>query len=126
MPAVPQPVPATRKGTAPLKVYCLPEERVRIQLKAAAAGLSVSSYLLSVGQEYPIRGVLDYEKVRELARINGDLGRLGGLLKLWLTQDAHLEPFHPDAIRAVLRKIESHQSELGAVMRTVVGPQAGS
>lgn len=77
----------TRKGSPPIKVYCLPDERRAIEEKAAAAGMSLSAYLLAVGQGYKITGVVDYEHVRELARINGDLGRLGGLLKLWLTDD---------------------------------------
>jgi hypothetical protein len=34
-----------------------------------------------------IHGVLDHQRVDELARINGGLGRPGGLLKLWLTND---------------------------------------
>jgi hypothetical protein len=40
--------------------------------------MSLSAFLLAVGQ-LPHQGVVDYEQVRELARINGDLGRLGGL-----------------------------------------------
>lgn len=79
---------ATRKGSPPIKVYCLPEERAEIEANAKMAGVSVARYLRDVGQGYQIKGVMDYEYVRELVRVNGDLGRLGGLLKLWLTDDA--------------------------------------
>lgn len=44
--------------------------------------MSAVRYLREDG--YHIFGVMDYEQVCELARINGDLSRLGGLLKLWL------------------------------------------
>jgi len=33
--------------------------------------------------------IMDCELIREMARVNGDLGRSGGLLKLWLTYDEH-------------------------------------
>lgn len=114
----------TRKGSAPLKVYCLPNERALIESNAAAAGMSVSAYLLAVGQGYEVRGVMDYAQVRELARINGDLGRLGGLLKLWLTNDERTTAFSPTTIRALLRKIESTQDQMGTVMLSVVMPRA--
>nr|WP_239689966.1 MULTISPECIES: hypothetical protein [Bacteria] len=55
----------TRKGSPPIKVYCLPDERRAIEEKAAAAGMSLSAYLLAVGQGYKITGVVDYEHVRE-------------------------------------------------------------
>ena len=83
----------TRKGSTPIKVYCLPEERAAIEANAQAAGMSTSAYLLAVGQGYRVQGVTDFENVRELVRVNGDLGRLGGLLKLWLTDDARTARF---------------------------------
>jgi hypothetical protein len=80
----------TRKGNPPIKVWCLSAERAAIEANAKAAGVSLSTYLRNVGMGCEIRGVLDYQRVDELAKINGDLGRLGGLLKLWLTNDEKL------------------------------------
>ena len=88
------------------------------------AGRSVAAYLRDVGQSYPIRGVMDYEKVRELAAINGDLGRLGGLLKLWLTNDPKTVHFGESTIRALLARIEKTQDDMTAVMRQVIHPRA--
>ncbi|WP_367899693.1 conjugal transfer transcriptional regulator TraJ [Xanthomonas oryzae] len=110
----------TRKGSPPIKVYCLPDERAAVQAKADAAGLSLSAYLLRVGVGYEIQGILDHRRVHDLAKVNGDLGRLGGLLKLWLTNDARLAEFTPATIRALLGKIEATQDELRAVMTKVV------
>ena len=114
----------TRKGSPPIKVYCLPDERERIEANARAAGLSLSAFLLAVGQGYRVQGVTDYEQVRELARINGDLGRLGGLLKLWLTDDVRTAKFGEATIRALLNRIEATQDEMGRVMHSVVRPRA--
>ena len=113
----------TRKRSPPIKVYCLPEERQQIVANARAAGLSIARYLREVGQGYRITGIMDYEKVRELARISGDLGRLGGLLKLWLTNDERAAQFGYATIQAVLSKIERTQDEMGQVMMAVVLPR---
>lgn len=114
----------TRKNSPPIKVYCLPEERALIESMSAQAGLSASTYLREVGQGYRIKGVVDYEQVREMARINGDLGRLGGLLKLWLSNDARTAQFGPSTILAVLNKIEATQDEMGEIMTKIVMPRS--
>lgn len=114
---------ATRKNSSPVKVYCLPDERATLTGQARAAGLSLSSYLLTVGLGYRIEGILDHECVEELARINGDLGRLGGLLKLWLTNDERTREFGEATIRAVLGKIEETQGMMQDVMRSIVLPR---
>jgi hypothetical protein len=113
----------TRKGSTPIKVYCLPEERALIEQNAAAAGLSLSAFLLAVGQGYEVKGITDYERVREMARINGDLGRLGGLLKLWLTDDVRTAKFGEATILALLGRIEATQDEMARVMKAVVRPR---
>lgn len=115
---------ATRKGSPPIKVYCLPDERRQIEASARATGLSLSTYLLNVGMGYQVRGVVDNKQVEELARINGDLGWLGGLLKLWLTNDERTAQFGESSIRAVLSRIEATQDQMVEVMRTVVRPKA--
>jgi hypothetical protein len=56
-----------------------------------------------------------------MLRINGDLGRLGGLLKLFLTDDAKLTRFDRGQVRqailAALRRIEGNQEELRNAVR---------
>jgi hypothetical protein len=75
-----------RSRVLPMKVFVTDAERARIEERAKIAGLSVSAYLRAAGLNQPIRSVLDHDAVRELAKINGDQGRLGGLLKLWLME----------------------------------------
>lgn len=107
-----------------LRVPVLPDEEQQIKRNAAAAGRSVAAYLRNVGLGYEVRGILDNRRVEELARINGDLGRLGGLLKLWLTNDTRTEAFGEATIRALLSKIEDTQDKMHAVMRAVIIPRA--
>jgi hypothetical protein len=114
----------TRKSTPPVKVYCLPEERALLKTLAAAANKSLSTYLLNVGLGYQVRSIVDHRRIEELARVNGDLGRLGGLLKLWLTDDERTAAFGESTIRALLAKIEDTQGEILGVIRAVVIPRA--
>ncbi|MBR4737958.1 MAG: conjugal transfer transcriptional regulator TraJ [Rhodocyclaceae bacterium] len=108
-----------RREHAPIKVYCLPEERQMIASLAAATGLSLSAYLLAVGQGYLVSSRVDREQVRELALINGDLGRLGGLLKLWLTDEVRAMRHGVNDIRGLLHKIEARQEQMGALMASM-------
>ena len=78
-----------RRRRQHLRVPVFPEEKDEIEANAKRAGVSVARYLRDVGQGYQIKGVMDYQHVRELVRVNGDLGRLGGLLKLWLTDGGY-------------------------------------
>ena len=76
----------TTKKTA-MKIYVDPSEYVEIIQSADRAQLSVSTYVrrLCLGMPTPI-----FEKqkaVRELLAVNADLGRLGGLLKMWLMDE---------------------------------------
>ena len=120
------PAPAATRKARHLRVPVLPAEEAQIKRLAAAAGLPVAAYLRRVGLGYRLPGILDHRRVEELARINGDLGRLGGLLKLWLTNDERTAAFGEATIRAVLAKIANTQDEMHAVMRAVVLPHGGA
>jgi hypothetical protein len=77
----------------------------------------MSNYLRRVGLGYGVKHVLDNRSVQVLAKINGDHGRLGGRLNLWLTDDPRTAEFEEATIRAVLSKIEHSQDEMLDVMR---------
>ena len=76
---------ARRRGK-PIEVWVNDEEKSQIAIRAKECGLSRSGYLRAVGLNYPIRSVVDLAAVADLARVNGDLGRVAGLLKLWLAE----------------------------------------
>lgn len=114
----------TRKHTTPIKVYCMPEERDAIKANAETTGNIASSYLLKVGVGYPIKSILDNTRVEELMKINGDLGRLGGLLKLWLINDERAATFGEPTIRGLLSKISDSQDAIHEVARQVVLPRS--
>lgn len=111
----------SRRRDRDLRVPVRPEEAQIIEAQARSVGMTIAAYLRAVGTGYQPRAIVDREQVNEMLRINGDLGRLGGLLKLWLSDDAKLAAFDRGQIRQVilsaLRRIEDNQAEL----RDVVG-----
>ncbi len=114
----------TRKGSTPIVVRVTPDEKAEIESLARQTGHSTSAYLRLLGQGYMPKSIVDNFKVMELARINGDLGRLGGLLKLWLTNDARTAQFGESTLRAALARIEDTQNKMLEIMKAVVMPRA--
>jgi len=82
--------------------------------------MSVAAYLRALGVGYQPRGVVDRDRIDDMLRVNGDLGRLGGLLKLWLSDDAKLAAFDAGQVRqavlAALHRIDESQDQLRAVI----------
>lgn len=64
-----------------------PAEYELIHAKAEQFGLLAPEFLRSVAMNYPIRSTVDQQATARLLRANADLGRLGGLLKMWLTRN---------------------------------------
>jgi len=114
----------TRKGSTPIVVRVTPDEKAAIEEFANQCGRSTSGYLRMLGLGYLPKSIVDNERVEELAKINGDLGRLGGLLKLWLTNDARTAQFGESTIRAALARIEATQDKMIEVMKVVVMPRS--
>lgn len=113
-------VSQTRKNSTPIKVYCLPDEKAQIQENAEASGLSVAGFIRKVAMGYQVESIVDIEQVVELSRVNADLGRLGGLLKLWLANDPRTVDFPPLLIKTLLAKIESTRQELRNIMDRIL------
>ncbi|EAM8296224.1 conjugal transfer transcriptional regulator TraJ [Salmonella enterica] len=113
-------VSQTRKNSTPIKVYCLPDEKAQIQENAEASGLSVASFIRKVAMGYQVESIVDIEQVIELSRVNADLGRLGGLLKLWLANDPRTVDFSPSLIKTLLAKIELTRQELRNIMDRIL------
>ena len=78
---------------------------------AKAADHSISGYLRRVGLGAQLKPVLDLQLILELVKINGDQGRLGGLLKLWLSERPGAGASAFD-VRKLLRQVEATQTLL--------------
>ncbi len=104
-------VEESRDRKRPLRVFVSERERAEIETRAAATGLSVSAYLRNLGLGFQPHSTLDQEAILALLKVHADQGRLGGLLKLWLS-GGHTGAASAAEIRRRLHDIESAQRTL--------------
>ncbi len=95
-----------------LRVPVLPIEEAEIKSKATDAGLTVAEYLRNLGLGYQVPSIVDSRQVDSLLKINGDLGRLGGLIKLWLTNDKRTKLIGKSQLHLTLDSIRNTQSTM--------------
>ncbi|PTQ93666.1 hypothetical protein C8R30_1182 [Nitrosomonas nitrosa] len=93
-----------------LRIPVLPEEERVIKAKAYEAGLTVAEYLRNLGLGYNVTSIIDNRQVDALLKINADLGRLGGLIKLWLTNDERTKYIGKSQLYMTLDTIQETQS----------------
>lgn len=110
----------SRRRVRRLKVPVFPEEETLIKEQAGLVGMTVAAYLRAVGQGYQPRAIVERDRIHDMLRVNGDLGRLGGLLKLWLSDDSKLRGFDQGQVRqavlGALRRVDQTQDDLRAVI----------
>jgi hypothetical protein len=100
----------------PVKLYVSAQEHSRLLQRARSCDLPVSVYLRRLGTGYEPKSTLDAQAILSLIKVNADQGRLGGLLKLWLSARPG-EGAAAFEVRDVLRRIEAAQLELRAIIR---------
>lgn len=101
----------TRKLGRHLRVPVLPNEEQEIKANAAMC-ISTAEYLRRLGLGYQIHGIIDQKSILELSKIHADLGRLGGLLKLWLTNDERLAHIEPKTMTVLFDRIKLTQEAM--------------
>ena len=77
----------TLKRTKHIDSRLTEEEYIFISEKAKNTGLSNSKYIRNLAMNYPLKSVVDQRALSELVKCKADLGRLGGLFKLWLESE---------------------------------------
>jgi hypothetical protein len=76
---------------------------------------------------YRPESIVDGRTMLELIRVRGDLGRLGGLLKLWLAEQPGAGASEID-VRQVLNRalvLQGETAKLLTQLETITGQQAG-
>ena len=106
----------TRKGNTPIYVWVTPTEKQTIHANAKACGMSNSAYLRKVGLGIPIKSIFDQNSIADLAKVNANQGRLGGLLKLWLTNDEKLKPYDRVKLSTNITKLLGEIKRLQALL----------
>lgn len=101
-----KPTKPKRRRVRQLRVPVTDTEAREIEGLAQIAGMSVAAYLRTGAFGVTPRSIVDQKALIELMKVNGDLGRLGGLLKLWLSDSKKLAVMHP---------VKVHKTILGAL-----------
>ena len=116
--------PDARRKLLPLKVYCTKGERALIEGQAETAGMSVSEYLRNVGKGTPVKSRVDVQAIKALAKVNADLGRAGGLLKMLLKNEERLIGYSGEQLRQMTNntvgEINRLQSSLALISKIIL------
>jgi len=104
-----------RDRKRPIKVYVSPNERRKIAAVAKQTRKNPSDLMRGLAMGCEPRSVFDTEAIQELIKLHADQGRLGGLLKLWLSEKKG-EGAPASQVRNVLQQIESLQIELAKIV----------
>ncbi|CUV66180.1 DNA transfer system protein TraJ [Sulfurovum sp. enrichment culture clone C5] len=106
-----------------LTIKVTEEELKKLHKQAQNCGMKLSMYLRSLGLNYPINSIIDQMTLNELLKAKGDLGRMGGLFKMWLTNNdkkqatATLGSHNYFSIDHLVDDIEKKQEELLDIAR---------
>jgi hypothetical protein len=98
-----------------LKAYVTPEEYAEITEVARKNSQSTSNFIKCACLGTPIKSKIDQKIVLDLLKLAADLGRIGGLLKLGLSEqklDRIIGNNLLDSIRELKEKIEVKVDEL--------------
>lgn len=93
-------------------IRCSPQDKEIIKAMAKTSNLTSSEYLRQLAIGYEPKSQIDNEAILKLCKINGDLGRLGGLLKWWLTDDKKTQHYNTVDLRVLVNNIESTRLKL--------------
>ncbi|MDD5406980.1 MAG: DNA transfer protein [Sulfurovaceae bacterium] len=108
-----------------LQIRLTKEEKEQIEKKGKMANLPASAYLRNLGLGYTIESKTDIMAITQLNKAIGDLGRLGGLFKLWLSNtkeewDPRLGDKSRFKVELLVREIEQNKQELLEIARRLL------
>jgi uncharacterized protein (DUF1778 family) len=111
-----------RKRNYRLNIRLTEEEQKVIRSNAAACSLDAPEFLRRLGQHHQVNSTLDHQAILKLLSLAANQGRLGGLLKLWLSRDPKyytesISMVGSSNVRALLKKIEELQLEIDRLLR---------
>lgn len=85
--------------------------------QADKTGLSRNELMLKILAGRPTETAADWAMVKALIKTNGDMGRVGGLLKMWLADDKRTARFSVGTLLAILGRLEAARDEIRQIIR---------
>lgn len=108
-----------------LHAYLTAEEYGQVAASAAKAGLSISTFVKRVCLGNPVDSLVDQQAVLLLIKSKADLGRLGGLFKMALSEEKYKDREQAAEFRSLLRSIEKNQEKLAREYSVLVRQMMG-
>ena len=107
--------------TATIQVRATPAEKALLKTRADAFGLSLGELCRKAIFNAKLKSKTDQQAIVELASTRADLGRVGGLLKGWLS-GAFPAVTSAEAVnvRSLLRQIEAAQNVVAEAAKKLV------
>lgn len=110
----------TRKRTRLIAVRATPEEVAAIQSRARDCSMAPSTLMRELALNHRPASTVDRQAIARLARLQGDLGRLGGLLKMWLSNDERLALGESLDVPGIVRGIDGLRAEVEKAVEALV------
>lgn len=109
----------TRRRTRIVPVRMSADERAAIVDAAAASSLAPSTFMREVALGHRPRSTIDQQAIHRLALLHGDLGRVGGLLRMWLTNDERVAFAEALDVPGAVDDIRSLQAAIADAVRNL-------
>ncbi|MHB8283889.1 MAG: plasmid mobilization protein [Caulobacteraceae bacterium] len=121
---------ASRRAAKPraarirLQVCVSPQEAQVIEDAAKSANMSVSAYLRAVGIGFQPTAAVDQDEAEKLNHLSSNLGRLGGLLKLWVSNGPRPERYSPsefrEAVNGLIDQVRANQRVMSGTSKRLM------
>lgn len=79
--------------------------------------MSRNELIIRALEGLPVETEADWAMVKALLKVNGDMGRVGGLLKMWLTDDSRTAKFSVGMILMLLGRLERARDDIRDLLR---------
>lgn len=106
------------------QVRMLPIEEIGLKRKAAIFGLDLSTYLRAAALDKPLYPKVERDAIAMLALAIADMGRVGGLLKWWLTGEVKSPGGQLKAIMDLLDRLSEGKKKAKRAMLMLTGRKA--
>ena len=107
----------TRKRTQQIKIRVSPEEKKLLEEGAGRCDLSVPAWLRKLGLGHRPASHVDIQAVEKIARLHGDLGRVGGLLKMWINNGSEARQASDLDVPDLLIQLHELQKDMKAKVK---------
>ncbi|MEW5250913.1 plasmid mobilization protein [Microbulbifer sp. 2201CG32-9] len=106
-----------RRREKVIQVRCTEDEKQQLKANALAVSKPAGRYLRELGLGFRPKSTLDAQTILQLVKVAGDQGRLGGLLKWWLSMNYGDTPKVKGQIERLLKRLEETQDQIEEIVQ---------